>query len=393
MTRSTPRVFPRFPAALILVMGFVTLSGLSGYLAAEIALQQEAAARQSMSVQPPEDEHPSSTKSTVEVIPLEARPAQSSSMAVFTTRRASPVLDLIKKSSLEKNGEDLIGSSEKVFGSALSLTSDGWLVAPFAVMKDVRVADTLVVYQGRTYQLQKAMRDLSTDAVFLKINAQDLPVTAFVKATDVADGMPVWMESRAQRVSPEVILDVHVSTSSSDPVSSERATRRFLVSGATASMMGGGVWDANGRLVGLLESLSADGWVVLPASDLSSALTSLLSGGDIRHASLGIRAYDLTQIILGETRADLPRRGAWIRGDRRGVMPGIVKQGVAAKVLREGDVIERIERDILDGTADMGERLLDYPVGTQVTLSGTRQGKPFQSVVTLGVYNATEILK
>ncbi len=62
-------------------------------------------------------------------------------------------------------------------------------------------------------------------------------------------------------------------------------------------------------------------------------------------------------------------------------------------MLQDGDVIERVEHDILDGSADLGEALLEYRPATTVTFSGTRQGKPMQWTLTLGSVVTSEEVK
>ncbi len=392
MSRFLTNPLFRIPLLIVLLLACFGVSGLVGLLSAQMIVEQHLKGLRQLFVEK-QIVATTSTIPTVKVVSLESRPPGPPSFTLFTSRRSSPVLDVMKKSALEKYGDDVFTSSDKAFASAIALTTDGWMVMPDTAFKESRVADLVVLYQGRTYSLQKAVRDTTIGAVFLKIMVQDLSVTAFVKSTDVEQGMPVWIEPRSQHVSPQVILDTHVSASSSDPFSSERSVRRFLVSSSGQGMFAGGaVWDESGRLVGILESRVADGWIVLPASNLSSALSAVLSGQEIQHALLGVHAFDLSEIVFGETSSTIPKRGAWIHADRRGML-GVGKQSPAIQVLREGDVIERIERDILDGTADLGERLLDYRPGTTVNVFGKRQGKDFHFMVTLGTFIASEILK
>ncbi len=395
MPRPLHSALQDLPLLGVCVLVSVAVSIGAGSLVANMIVERQTEIWQRLWASSSREGVTSSTSSSVEVFPLDASRTLNPSMAFFMARRASPVLDVYKKSAFEKNGDDLLSGREKAMGAAVALTSDGWLVMPSTVIKDLRVADVAIAFRGQAYAIEQAIRDTATDAVFIKIQARDLPVTALVRATDVIGGMQVWVEPRRQHVSPEVVLDVRADNASIDPVSSERASRRFFVGGeGNILMVGGAVWDGGGRLVGLLESRDADGWRVLPASDLSSALTGILTRGVIIHATLGVRAYDLAHLDFLTTRPSLPLRGAWIQGDRRGMQPGVAKQSVTAKLLKEGDVIEGIERDILDGTADLGERLLDYPPGTRVTLSGRHvDGMRFQIPVTLGTASSTERLK
>lgn len=319
----------------------------------------------------------------VQIVPVTTQSTQASIYpGTFAARGLSPVLTLVKKTAVQN--ADLPLSEDQEIGRAVALTSDGWLVTTYAAIRNIRVADLQVAWQGKVFAIDKAVRDAASDAVFLKTSTTGLPVTALVDPADLSAGSQVWLEPDSGRLYPETLIDLR-APAMNDPVSSERAVRRLLVTGAGENNgLGGALWNAQGQLIGLLESKSAAGWRVLPASDLRTALNALLAGTEIRHASLGVRASDLSSLVQAQTSRDWPERGAWLRADKTHNLPAVSPTGPSAKLLRDGDVIDRIERDVLDGTADLGERLLDYKPGAEVTLYGTRDGQPFQVSVTLG---------
>lgn len=336
---------------------------------------------------------PTSTRPVVEVVPVETRPSGPTYPSAFITRRQSPVLTLVKKGVVGKTLEEQLVGVDREIGSVVALTSDGWLATTYPALNGLRLAELSVIWNGRTYPFVKGVRDLATDAIFLKINATDLPVTAFVRASDVVAGSAVWLEPRARSLFPETLSDIRLAVSTA-PLSSERASRRFAVTGAgEPSWNGAAVWDSAGQLIGLLESRQSGGWRVLPASDLAAALSGLLSGSDIRHASLGIRTSDLAGASFENGRGSLPMQGAWLHADRHLSLPAVTPQGPSAAVLRDGDVIQRVERDILDGTADLGERLLDYRPNTEIAVSLLRQGAQVEATIKLGSQTTSEPLK
>ena len=342
------------------------------------------------SVPPPA---PTSTRPAVEIVSVETRPSTPAYPSAFVTRRQSPVLTLIKKTAIGKTMDDQLVGSERAIGSAVALTSDGWLATTFTALNGLHLAELSVLWNGRVYSFVKGVRDQATDAVYLKIDTTDLPVTALVRAGDVVAGSAVWIEPRARSLFPETVSDVRLMVSA-EPLSSERASRRFSVTGAVEpSWNGSAVWDSAGQLVGLLEAKQAGGWRVLPAGDLASALSGLLSGNDIRHASLGIRTTDLAGASFENGRGTLPMQGAWLHPDHHLNLPAVVPQGPAVSTLHDGDVIQRLERDILDGSADLGERLLDYRPETEVAISLLRQGSPIEVKVKLGSQVTSELLK
>ncbi len=317
---------------------------------------------------------------TIEVIPFESRPLAPAYPAAFAERRASGVLTLVRRVRTTP-GEPV--APEREFGSAVAVTSDGWLVTTDAAFEDVRLADLGVIVSGRVLPIERGIRDASTGVVYLKAAASGLPTAGFVRSADVVAGAPVWVESRPRQLAPEIVLAVRARPSA-DPISSEVAARRFLVSGATEGHPGSAVWDGAGRLVGLLESEDGGAWRVIPAGPVASGLSQLLATGEIRRPVLGVRALDLAALSFDAATATLPTLGAWLRADRKLGLPAVAPRGPSAGLLQEDDVIERLERDILDGTADLGERLFDFRPGASVNISGRRNGTAFQTQVTLG---------
>jgi S1-C subfamily serine protease len=314
-------------------------------------------------------------------VPLQLHPS-SSAYPSFASRRLSPVLRLVKRGGAETRPlEDRLIGLERTVGYAVSVTTDGWAVAPASVFSSSRASDLVVVWNGTTYPIKKAVRDTATDLVYFTIEARDLPVVAFLHPGEVAVGSPAWIETRPQRFFPDMVVDVRTEPQSV-AVSSERALRRFLVS-YSGQESGGAVWDVEGRLIGLLETKTSSGWRVLPVGTVPAAVSALADQGVIRRSLLGVRSIPLASTDVESGRGILPKQGAWI-----------VDVGVpASSALREGDVIERVERDVLDGRADLGERLLDYRPGTKLSLFGLRAGVPFQTLVTLGSTTTSEVLK
>lgn len=334
---------------------------------------------------------PTST-ATIEEIPVNPPLPASGYPDLFVTRSTSPVLKLIRRTATVKSEEGIV-SPDRLIGAAVSLTADGWFVTPDATVAGLRLADLSVAWQGRTYPVLEGVRDAATGAVFLKAAITGLPVTNLVRASDVITGTGAWVEVLPHEIRPSMITSISERATTTERLSSEIATRRFALSTSVSGVSGGAVWNARGDLLGLVLKSVRPGEAsrVLPANDLIQALQSLLSQREIRHASLGIRTVDLATVIFEDGRQPA-LTGAWIMPGTAAA-PSIAPAAPAATMLQEGDVIDRIERDVLDGRADLGERLLDYRPGSAITLYGTRKGVPFQARVTLGSVVTSEVLK
>ncbi|HVM90743.1 MAG TPA: S1C family serine protease [Verrucomicrobiae bacterium] len=332
---------------------------------------------------------PAPVQNPVEVVPVENRPLTPAYPAAFADRRTSALLLLVKRGK----GDGLPVADERIFGAAVAVTSDGWIATPDAAIAGQRLADMAVEVDGHVRPVEKGVRDLSTGVDYLKITASDLPTPAFARAGDIVMGAPVWRESAPLAIAPELVTAVHVPNPLG-PVSSERAARRFLVTAPAGTQPGSAIWDGAGRLVGLIESVDDVGTArAIPAGTIGSALSQFLQTGSIVRASLGVRGYDLSGLTLDAPTSTQPELGVWLQPDRKTGATAVSPKGPSAKLLFEGDVIQRIERDTLDGTADLGERLGDYRPGVSVQISGMRKGQSFQAQVTLGTETVSESIK
>lgn len=333
-----------------------------------------------------------STQPPIEIIPVESRPLSPAYPIAFSERRTSAVVSLVRRAARPVQDEPV--SPEREFGAAVVVTADGWLATSEKALSGFRLSEIGAVVNGKVLTVERGVRDTSTGVAYLKVSATGLPTPAFVRASDIVPGAPVWVESMPHQLAPEIVLTVRARPSA-DPVPSDKTARRFLVSGAEEGRRSGAsVWDGAGRLIGLLETSEVGGWRVIPAGPIGSSLSQVFSGdGQIRRATLGVRSLDLSAITLDAATSSLPSLGAWLRADRKLGLPAVSANGPSARALLDGDVIERIERDILDGTADLGERLLEYRPGASVGVSGRRKAGVFQVEVTLGSEIVSEQIK
>ncbi len=303
--------------------------------------------------------------------------------------RATPALSVFR--ATVQSSEALIFAQEAL-APAVALTADGWLVLPSsAIPSSFRLADLSIGWQRSFYTPTKGLRDQATGLTFLKINAQNLPVAALVSRIEIEPGQSVWSETLPNQYTQNTVLRIGSSLNAATPTQSDQWNRKFILTDASVSAVSA-VWDARGRLVGLSES-STSTKSVIPADAIRSGLTSLLSTGDIRRPTLGVRSIDLANSYLPRGAKALPTKGAWLTGEKKGSLVAVSPTSVASKVLREGDVIERIDNDILDGTWSLSERVLEYRPGSEVTITGIRDGKAFQARVTFGSAITSEPLK
>ncbi len=328
------------------------------------------------------------TKPEIEIIPIETRPLLTSLPSAFDERRRSPVLQLLEITA----GEAPI-TQEQTIGTAISVTSDGWLVTSYEALAGAKLSNLRIASAGKTVAIDRAIHDRHTDIVYLKIEASGLSVADFVQARDVTVGAAAWTERQPSVLRPASIMSVRARREYV-PVSSESSNRRFLISGNKEDgAPGQPVWDGRGKLIGLYESYSEStgAWLVQPVGSIARDLANLLSSGSITHAGLSIFALDLEDVILSSRPEGLPTSGAWLRPGEGGF--SIAKTSPAFGKLEPSDVIERIERDILEGKADLGEILLEYRPDASVVITILRGSERMEVDITLEEMETSVVLK
>lgn len=337
---------------------------------------------------------PTSTVPIISLVSAERRGVSPLVPPEFLKRRSTAVGTLYRKPKGSSFEERML-APEKMLGRAVSLTSDGWFAAPASEIEGLRVADLTLWHGNASYPIERVVVDHLTNMAFLKTRAKELFAPAFVPSNQVSIGAEIWVEALPGGFAPDALLETGYRMNPNDTVSSETAARRFLLSGATKRTdRGGAAWDSNGALVGIIESMAGESMRLIPASLLTRSLASLLETGETRHAALGVRAIDLASLRIDGSRDGLPERGAYLHDDKREGKPAVKPNSSAEKAkLKTGDVILRVERDILDGSADLGEILADYRPGSSVTLHLFRDGKEIDVLVTLDSAATSEPLK
>lgn len=326
----------------------------------------------------------------VEVVPVSSRPLLSALPKELTSQPSSAVQ--VVKRAKELEAEGLI-QDEQVLGEAVAVTSDGWFVLPASITNGQAMANLSLVIRGGLAPVKKAIRDKSTGLTYLKVDATNMTASNFVRPTLIEEGATVYAES-----SPKIFIPTALSDLSYAPgnQSSELQSRRLRVMlPMDAKLTGAPLRDASGRVVGIIDAFDtvSGSWLAIPVGTVASDSSSIVSEGVIRRATLGVRGIDLVQTTLAtatSTRAEA--MGFLLKTEKR-LGAAVRADGPAATHLVEGDIIERIERDVLDGSADVAEILMDYRPGASVTFYGKRKNESFQTKIDLGTATTTEALK
>ncbi len=147
-------------------------------------------------------------------------------------------------------------------GSGVILTDDGYIATNFHVMEGAKTL-TITFHDKTTYQgdWYVAGYDSARDLVVLKIDAQNLSAATIGNSNTVKEGDAVTCIA-----SPEGRLNVE-TTGQINGISQDILSSTAFVTGGSS---GGGLFDANGLLIGIISSYdTASHYMAIPVSHLT----------------------------------------------------------------------------------------------------------------------------
>lgn len=366
----------------------VIVSGMTGAIAAVLVTQDLSDMR------PTTGTTATSTTPAITYVQVERQPLASRVPPEGLFKRSSPVANIYRKPKGLTLDERVL-TEDRLLGRAVALSTDGWFVTTQSVIGSLHLADMVIWHHGTSYTPTAGVIDHINGTVYLKILARDLTVPAFARSSDLTNGGLVWLEHEAQAISPMILTNVSDRLPARLPVSSEMAARRVAFDRVTVSQdQGAAGWDDDGALVGIVESAVGEPVRLIPVTSIASSFTSLIEMGKIQHALLGVRSIDASVLRVDGDRGDVPERGAVLHDDRVSGKVAVTKDSPAMTAgLKVGDVILAVDRDMLDGIADLGERLSEYKPGSSVTLRVLRATQEMDLPAILGTTVTSEALK
>ncbi len=283
-------------------------------------------------------------------------------------------------------------SEDDAVARAVAMTSDGWFVTTHKAIEPVQNSNLYIWHNAKMYKTERMVLDSATDVVFLKIDASHVSVASFAKPLSGRSGVGVWLETGSMQFIPSVIASARASMAG-NALSSDELNRRMVAIGQIEKAeVGSAVWDANGALVGLVESGEGDRLKVIPGAIVSGSLQSLMANQKIEHASLGVRGVNIALVRSLDPNIKLPEKGIWLYSTDAN-LPAIIVGGAGATAgLKAGDVILQVDRDIIDESLDLGDIILQFVPGASVTLRVWRNGEELDIPVTLGKQTTSKTL-
>ena len=270
-------------------------------------------------------------------------------------------------------------------GSGVIISEDGYIVTNNHVVEDVVGEDAVKVklYNDEIYDAKIIGTDARTDLAVLKIDAENLPYSEFVDSSTLVMGEDVIV------IGNPLGLGICCSNGIVSALEKEIYINNVYLTviqtnaAVNAGNSGGGLFDLNGNLVGIVNAKSSASYTetsvegmgyAIPANTVKRIVNEIVENGYVKdRASLGIRVYT----------------GSSYNVD--GVIVTEVTEGGGAYQagLKANDVITAVDGVEVKSYADLSKILDSKKVGDEVmvTVSRDNEAKDFMVVLQQSVSN------
>ena len=286
------------------------------------------------------------------------------------------VVDITVTSSAASNGFGPGGGTSQAEGSGFVIDTAGNIVTNEHVVAGA-TSITVRFKDGKTTKATLVGTDPSTDIAVIKVNvpASDLHPLTLGTSSTVQPGQEVVAIG-----SPFGLAETMTSGIISAIDRTIQAPNNYSIAGAIQTdapinhgNSGGPLLDTSGNVVGVNAQIQSDSGgndgvgFAIPIDAVKTVANTLVSGGKVQHAYLGIHVGDAANAA-----------GAQVSSVQSG--------SPAAKAgLKAGDVITAIDGKAIAKADDLTAAVGSHAPNDKVTLKVTRGGKTLTLDVTLGV--------
>lgn len=347
------------------------------------------------------DESKSTTEDSTQSQPANTTPP-SENLQVSTATTLSPSItsSVIQSSMssvvgiyLSATTINYTGASEEEdlgSGSGVIITSDGYIVTNNHVVEggqNIRVC----LQDGSEYEATLIGTDSYSDLAVIKIDATGLPAATLGTSSNMTVGDPVFAIGNPLGVlSSSVSQGIISGLDRTINVDGHNMTLMQTDAAVNPGNSGGGLFNANGELIGIVNAksygLDVEGiGFAIPMDTAKSIIMDLIDLGYVTgRPYLGISMQDVA-LRFGSGYSSNPFfsfGGNYVTG----VQVVAVEEGSPAQNagLQVNDVIVGLDDQEITGTSQLSALLYEYKVGDTVTISVLRGNETQQLSVTLG---------
>lgn len=291
------------------------------------------------------------------------------------------------KNSVEQELGSIFYESSQAVAQGAILTSDGWIITSQEAIKGISKSMLLVQVLGSLYDVEDIIVDQFSGVVFVKIQADGLPVSKLGNAKDLSllqsvyalnsNGLGLYQITDLNHANPlkKSILD-----------SSDSMSNFLSIEGWSKLLSGSAVVNSNEEIIGLV-AYSLDDYnsiLLIPVDQIKMIMGDVLTSRRVDRPWLGVNYLSLSKYkSLDESLTYGLDRGALIISDSKHGVDAILAQSPARDLLKENDIVLRLEGIEINNEYSLSELIQQYKPGANLEFLVLRDGKEINVKVIL----------
>ncbi len=268
-------------------------------------------------------------------------------------------------------------------GSGFIVSADGIILTNAHVVRDAKEV-TVKLTDRREFIAKVLGADAKTDVAVLKIDANNLPVVAMGKTSDLRVGE--WVLAIGSPFGFENTVTAGVVSAKGRSLPDDSAVPFIQTDVAVnPGNSGGPLFNTRGEVIGINSQIySRSGGYqgvsfAIPIDLAAKIKDQIVAHGKVEHARLGVSVQEVNQVLADSFKLDKPE-GA--------LVSGVEKGGPADKAgLQAGDVIRKVDGRAIVSSGDLPAAIGLALPGDKVKLDVWRQGATKEIEARLGNAN------
>ena len=266
-------------------------------------------------------------------------------------------------------------------GSGVILTTDGYIVTNHHVIEDANTI-TVRTRSGDEYKATLVGTDEQSDLAVLKIDASDLTPAVLGDSTKLEVGdLAIAIGNPLGELGGSVTSGIISALDREMTIDGQTMTLLQTDAAVNPGNSGGGLFDANGDLIGIVNAKSSGEDVegigfAIPISTAKDIIDELISNGSVTsRPTLGVSLYNVNDQATA----------AQLGVDKEGVyIVQIVDDGCADKAgLKTGDRILKVDGETINDANDIRALLNKHKIGETIEITVERDNRTLEIDVAL----------
>jgi serine protease Do len=270
-------------------------------------------------------------------------------------------------------------------GSGIIISEDGFILTNNHVVENAKQI-TVKLHDKREFEATVVGNDPTTDLAVIKVDAKNLPAAYFGDSDKLKVGQWVMAIGNPLSLTSTVTAGIISAVKRDIRINSDSyAVRNYIQTDAVINPgnSGGALVDLNGAVIGVNAAIATNGMTqsyigygfAIPINLAKTVANDLITNGKVSRGYIGVEISEVNAatakaVGLGEPHGVLVQK--------------LVKGGSAENAdVKEGDIILKVDGQAVNQPNELQSAVASKRAGTVVKLDIFRDGKQFETNVTL----------